>query len=1069
MKRRFAYLFVFMAITIWVGAILLVKDSAAQSGPTWLPFSNSSGPENPELALLSADAQSIELQAVLPGAQAETVWVGGQAFTRLTGQGYGFPTATGAPELPVLRREVEIPFGAQVSLELVSAEYIDVSLAELGLHTLYPLQPSQIKLAGADTTFTLDTASYTQSGFTPASPLAFREPYIVRGHRILPVEVWPVSYDPRAGTLRLYSQVTFRLHLEGADITLTQDMAQRYASPELDRSLSQRVLNYNQGLALQEVDEVGYLIITADAYYDAIQPLAALRLSRGFAVTVTRLSDLPGATAQDIKNYIQTAYDTWLVPPSYLLLVGDTDTLPTWEGPEIKTSTDLYYVTMDGSEDWHADIGRGRFPVRSAEQTTFMVDKYLAYANLTGVEPWLKTTSFPATCDLFEIAEGSHNYVIDSYTIPGEWTGTFPENPQPGGDKLYCVTYGASNQDLIDAFNQGRWAIIYSGHGSYNGWEMGFDPDDIRSLTNDGMFPFVASHSCLTGDFGEVDEVFGESWVLQENQGALAFFGSSTYTYWNEDDVLERTYFDTLFSGIQPPPDLAMMTEAGLAGVEAAYPDMALYYRETYNILGDPAVKLFLQPDHPTFTLSVDPTSHEVCTAGLMNSSVEIGSALDYTENVSLETSPLPSNVTASFDPSSAAAPYTSILTLGVNAGAIDGDHKIDVIASDGLEITHSASLNLRIVTDVPAEPTLVFPLDASLDQDQQPLFGWAAPTLINQQHFQLADSALFENVLIDAPILDGTTYQTTTPLESGRCYWWQVNAGNACGVGDWSTPFHFATVDWDISFADDIESGDGGWTHEAVEGKDNWAISTDQSHSPTHAWYVPDASKITDTRLWNTTPILIGTGETLSFWHRYQIEENFDGAVVEVSTDGGSTWTDLGPYTIANGYTGTISTNYQNPLGGRLAWTGNITTWTEVIVDLSSFAGQSLNIRWRLGADRITGAAGWYIDDVRIASPLPLAPAPTLLSLTPDAGSTGQTVTISGTGFSGTPSLLLGDVWLEDVVVLAGDSITATIPAGLLPGTYDLTLYNGDCQKPRCRMPSPWVGQYCKSPSCRE
>ena len=77
--------------------------------------------------------------------------------------------------------------------------------------------------------------------------------------------------------------------------------------------------------------------------------------------------------------------------------------------------------------------------------------------------------------------------------------------------------------------------------------------------------------------------------------------------------------------------------------------------------------------------------------------------------------------------------------------------------------------------------------------------------------------------------------------------------------TGEWSTPFHFATVAWDTSFADDIESGDGNWTHAAVDGKDNWVITTDQSHSPTHAWYVPNDDKITDTRLWNTTPVPVG------------------------------------------------------------------------------------------------------------------------------------------------------------------------------------------------------------------
>ncbi len=579
---------------------------------------------------------------------------------------------------------------------------------------------------------------------------------------------------------------------------------------------------------------------------------------------------------------------------------------------------------------------------------------------------------------------------------------------------------------------------------------MGFDPSDVANLANAGMFPFVASHACLTGDFGEMDEVFGETWVLGENQGALAFFGSSTYTYWNEDDVLERTYFDTLFSGAQPPPDLALMTEAGLAGVEAAYPDMALYYRETYNLLGDPAVRLFLQPDLPTFTLSLAPASHEVCLVGEVNSTLEIGSALNYSGTVFLEAGALPANVTASFDPASAPAPFTSTLTLGVTPSALDGDYTIDVIATDNITITHSTTLDLRVVTAAPAQPNLVFPLDASFDQPLLPLFGWAAPTLINQQHFQLADSARFENLLLDTPILDGTTYQLSTPLQGGRCYWWQVNAGNACGTGDWSIPFHFATAALDISITDDIESGAANWAHEAVVGNDNWVITTDQAHSPTHAWYVPNDEKVTDTRLWNTAPVPVGEDEILSFWHRYQIEENFDGAVLEISTDGGSTWTDLGPYITANGYTGTVSTNYLNPVGGRQAWTGDLTTWTEVTVDLSSFTGQSVNIRWRLGSDRLVGAAGWYIDDVRIASVLPQAPAPALLSVDTDHGlpDFAIEVIISGTGFSGIPSLQMGDVWLEDVVVVDGDTITATIPAGLLPGTYDLTLYNGDCQE---------------------
>lgn len=1052
MNKQVVYLVICLVVCLLIGSSLLVKDSAAQTDPGWLPFDAANSPASPELILLSANAKSIDLQASLPGAQVETIRAGGQAFTRLYGEGYGFPNAIGQPELPVLRREVEIPFGAQVSIELISAQYIEVSLAELGLHTVYPLQPAQTKQTGAKTPpLTQDVAAYTQAGFTPTSLLAVGEAYTQRGHRILPVEIWPVAYDPVAGILRLYSQLVFRLRLEGADMALTNAMAQRYASPAFNQDLSQRVLNFNQSLSMPEADAVGYLVISADAYYDAILPLAALRESRGFEVTVTRLSELPGTTTQDIKDYIQSAYDTWEVPPSYLLLVGDTDTIPTWIGPRIETTTDLYYATMDGGDDWHPDLRRGRFPVRSAAQTTYMVDKYLAYANLMGVEPWLKTLSLPATCDMtfYPVAEATQNYVIDTYTLPGGWSGTFPDDPNPGGDQLYCVTYGAANQDLINAFNQGRWAIIYSGHGEFTGWEMGFDPDDVRNLRNHGKFPVVISHACMTGDFAQ-GEVFGETWVLQYDRGALAYYGASTLTNWPHDDALERGYIDFLFSGLQPPPDLGTMLDAGMAALELQFSGQARYNWEAYNLLGDPAVKLFLQPDLPTFTLQVAPEDHEVCVAGEVSSTVTVGSALDYAETVYLDTGALPANVSANFDPASAAAPYITTFTLDVTPGILDGDYTIDITASDEADLTHSTQVNLRVATTTPAQPTLVFPLDASFDQHLMPLFSWISPTLVDYHLFQLADSALFEALPVYTPIESGTTYKLTTPLDGGRCYWWRVVASNACGIGEWSTPFHFATVTWDAAFADDMESGEAAWTHSAGIGDDNWEISTDQAYSPTHAWYVPNDKTITDTRLWNATPVLLKSESTLSFWHQFKTEYGFDGAVIEISTDGGSNWSDLGAYITANGYTGVLSTNYENPLGGRMSWTGNLITWTEVTVDLSSFAGQSVNIRWRMGCDSSLGADGWYIDDVRLASPLPLAPAPTLLSVYTDHGlpDAAIEVMINGTGFSGIPSLHLGDTWLEDAVVVAENTIIAIIPAGMQPGTYDLTLYNGDCQE---------------------
>ncbi len=1039
---------------VCLGLILVMAIPAgATSGDRWLAFDRIPGPAQPSLTVLSSSSTAIDLRASLPGSHAAEIKAGGQVFTQLSGDGYGHATVVGWPDVPVLRQDVEIPFGAEVTLELVQADYADYRLVDLGLYPIYPLQPPLVKLQSAEQSaqFQIDRDFYAHGTLYPSSPLALGEVFVVRGHRVQPVEVWPVAYDPSAGTVRLMRSVTFRLRLSGSDMARTMALAQRYASPAYETRLAGEILNHNQGqppVQFAPDTQVGYLIITADAYYDVMQPFVPFKQSRGFAVTITKQSEIPnGTTTAGIKAYIQNAYDNWAIPPSYVLLVGDTDKMPAWTGQVSTTATDLYYATMDGPSDWHPDIGRGRFPVRTALQASNMVAKYITYGDLTGQEPWLKKVSFPATCDNYYVAEGTHNYVVATYTMPGGWWGNFPEDPWPGGDKLYCVTYNATHQNLVNSFNLGRWAIIYSGHGSYSGWEMSFVPADIQNMTAYGMFPFVASHACLTGDYSQT-EVFGETWVLQQNKGALVFWGSTNLTYWGEDDTLERTMFDDLFAA-GPHPAVAEMTDTGLDGVESQWPTSARYYREEYNILGDPGVKIFLEPDLPTFTLSVDPSQQEVCSSGSVNSTATVGSVLGYNGTVYLDTQPLPAGITASFDPASAPAPYTSAMTLDVAPGTAPGDYDTVVEATDG-NITLNSTVDLRIVPGVPAAPALTSPADGAVDQPFAPTFTWDTVPYAGTYNFQLGTSPLFTAPIFEVSGLTQPTYTATSPLEGGKCFWWRTEGANACGSGAWAAPFHFATAALQLGFFDDMESGAGLWTHQAVQGTDHWVITADESHSPTRSWYVPDDGVITDTRLWNTNAVPVGNASSLTFWHKYQFEgTNYDGSVLEISTDGGQNWIDLGPSITANGYNGTIASGYSNPLAGREGWTGDLLDWTQVTVDLSSFAGSSVNIRWRLGCDSSVSDTGWFIDDVQITSPLPPNPAPTVDSITPNSGSPDQPtpVQIGGSNFVETPSLRLGETWLEDVVQVSPTELTAVVPAGMAPGTYDLVLYNGDCQ----------------------
>ena len=160
------------------------------------------------------------------------------------------------------------------------------------------------------------------------------------------------------------------------------------------------------------------------------------------------------------------------------------------------------------------------------------------------------------------------------------------------------------------------------------------------------------------------------------------------------------------------------------------------------------------------------------------------------------------------------------------------------------------------------------------------------------------------------------------------------------------------------------------GWTHAANQGSDDWMIDLTGGVANSHAFSSNDVGITTDK--WLISPALnLTTDSTLEFWHTFDFEESsqsFDGAVLEISTNAGASWQDLGSSASAGGYNAILASG--NPLGGRNAWGGLQATFVKVEVDLSAFAGTTANIRWRFAADSSVGAGAWKIDDIKILDP---------------------------------------------------------------------------------------------------
>ncbi len=161
--------------------------------------------------------------------------------------------------------------------------------------------------------------------------------------------------------------------------------------------------------------------------------------------------------------------------------------------------------------------------------------------------------------------------------------------------------------------------------------------------------------------------------------------------------------------------------------------------------------------------------------------------------------------------------------------------------------------------------------------------------------------------------------------------------------------------------FNDNIESGTGLWTVQN-SGSSSWVVQNTTSNSSSQAWFANDGNSPGVAELIISNTVGLTADSELSFAHFYDTEATWDGGKVWISDDEGSSWQDLGPFMTSNGYNSTIFNSASNP-----AFSGNSGGFINTVVDLSSFDGQLVLIRFEMNCDQSVGGNGWYIDDILI------------------------------------------------------------------------------------------------------
>jgi hypothetical protein len=164
-----------------------------------------------------------------------------------------------------------------------------------------------------------------------------------------------------------------------------------------------------------------------------------------------------------------------------------------------------------------------------------------------------------------------------------------------------------------------------------------------------------------------------------------------------------------------------------------------------------------------------------------------------------------------------------------------------------------------------------------------------------------------------------------------------------------------------------------------------NWVTENTVSDTAPNAAHASDFPAVSDMTL-DTPSFTAAAGQTVSFHHSFNLENTFDGAVLEISINGGA-FQDIiaaGGTIDSGGYTGTISSSFGSPISGRAAWTGNSGGFITTSATLpAAAAGQPTVLRFRTADDSSVAPAapnGWWVDTIHLGT----AAVPPIADVTP-------------------------------------------------------------------------------------
>ncbi len=429
-----------------------VSAVLAQSG-LWISF-DSSAPGTPvETHVTISDTSGITIVADFHGFWRSNCTLNTTAYYELDMPGASSMREPGAPMLPSLFEYIEIPYNVDVSIEVLAS-----SMGTTSGYNIIPAPPPNIPVGVGEPDYNESIVTalpsflgpvYSNDTFFPGITTNTEgelntTSLVMRGHRLLGLSFYPVQYNPATSDLHVYSQLVIKVKYSiPAQI---QPIAEHIRSEAFENILMNTLLNYDSSSTFYALDSgitamspwtpagfqegAEYLIITTQPFKSQADRLAEWKEKKGVPSKVWLVDS---GSRQQLKTVIADAYNYWYPAPTYVLLLGDVESIPANYDADhegmiqdgfIKKrlfdkqdhgiiASDLGYFTIDGNS-YIPDMIYGRISVDTEEQAQTIVDKILQYEQ------------YPPADDLFYESIMSAGHFEDNAPLNGVEDEGFP-------------------------------------------------------------------------------------------------------------------------------------------------------------------------------------------------------------------------------------------------------------------------------------------------------------------------------------------------------------------------------------------------------------------------------------------------------------------------------------------------------------------------------------------------------------------------------------------------------------------------------------------------------------------